>query len=283
MRSRLLSASVLAAFVTMLGMTAVAQPPGPPPGGPPPGGPPPGGPPAGSDAIFIPPPSADAPPPSPDPRNFEGMYSGAPPDMGPGGFFGQGKVEYTAAAQARVNKRRELGRQGQEEPPPSFYCRPYANVNAVAEPIFPTKVVQTRNRLVFFPEEGGRFWEIHIDGKHLQGKALVPTYNGDSIGRWEGDTLVVDVVGFNGKSWLDNAAGPNSTKAHVTAWIKKIDGGRKLEMKYQIDDPDTYLKPLTRTATLQWNPELPLGEFACEESIGIGAYPAQRAAGFSED
>jgi hypothetical protein len=210
------------------------------------------------------------------------MYSGSPPNMGAGGFFGRAQPGYTAAAQARVNKRSALRQKGEEEPPPSFYCRPYANVSSIAEPIFATKVVQTRNRLVFLPEEGGGYWEIHIGGKHPQGKALVPTYNGDSIGRWEGDTLVVDVIGFNGKSWIDNMAGPNSTKTHVTAWIRKIDGGRKLEVKYQIDDPETYLKPLTRTSVLQWNPVLQLGEFACEDSIGIGSYPAQRAAGFSE-
>lgn len=326
MRSRLLTAGLVAAL-TALGMSAAAQAPAPAPGGVPPGVPPAGG----SNAIFIPPPSADAPPPSSDPRNFEGLYSGAaggfggggggrggpgggpgggpptgnppggapggapgfggggPPGGAPGGApgFGGGPrgggVDYTAAAQERVNKRRALQQQSKEEPPPSFYCRPYANIAAVAEPIFPTKVVQTRNRLVFFPEEGGGYWEIHIDGVHPQGKALVPTYNGDSIGHWEGDTLVVDVIGFNGKSWIDNAAGPNSTKTHVTARIQKIEGGRKLEVKSQIEDPDTYLKPITRTATLQWNPELQLGEFACEESIGIGAYPAQRAAGFSEN
>lgn len=282
MTSKVLSAGWVAATVTVLNMSAVAQ--SPPPGGPPPGAPPPGAlpggpPPGGPNAIFIPPPSADAPPPSTDPRNFEGMYFGAPLNFSAGG---PGGAEYTAAAQARTDKRRQLMAQGQEEPPPSFYCRPYANVNAVAEPIFPTKVIQTRNRLVFLPEEGGGYWEIHIDSEHPSGKALVPTYNGDSIGHWEGDTLVVDVIGFNGKLWLDNA-GPQSTKTHITAWIKKIDGGRKLEMKYQVDDPATYLKPVMHTAALQWNPELSLGEFACEESIGVGAYPAQRAAGFSKD
>lgn len=279
----------MATLATLASMTAAAQAPmpgGPPPGafpgGPPPGGAPaPGGPPPGGpDGIFIPPPSADAPPPSSDPRNFEGMYSGAPLSFGPGGP--NAGVEYTAAAQARLNKRRQLLEQSQEEPPPSFYCRPYANINAIAEPIFPTKVIQTRNRLVFLPEEGGGYWEIHIGEQHPQGKALVPTYNGDSIGHWDGDTLVVDVVGFNGKAWLDSA-GPQSPQTHFTAWIRKIEGGRKLEVKYRIEDPATYVKPLERTAAMQWNPELQLGEFACEESIGIGAYPAQRAAGFSKD
>jgi hypothetical protein len=258
--------------------------------------------------MFIQPPSTNAPPPSSDPRNFEGMYYGAPFNFGPppggappGGFPpgapppgaglppspvaplpGAMNVQYTPKAQERVRRRMELQMKKLEEPLPAFFCRPYAHITNIAQPVFPTKVVQTKNRLVFLTEEGRSVWEIFLDRDHPQGKDLVPTYNGHSIGHWEGDTLVVDIVGFNGKNSLDMMAGPNSTQTHVQAWIKKVEDG-KLEVKYQIDDPDVYVgKAPVMTSKLLWNPELHLNEFTCEESVGVGTFPSQRGAGYED-
>jgi len=69
-----------------------------------------------------------------------------------------------------------------------------------------------------------------------------PTWLGDSIGRWDGDTLVVDTVGFNGKSWIDAAGLATTESLHVIERIRRIDRGH-LEIEHTIDDPQAYTKP----------------------------------------
>jgi len=222
--------------------------------------------------IAIPPPSPNAEKPSPDPKSFAGMYVGAPLDMSAADPFGPPKdIHYTPKAEKRFKRRIELRQKNMEEASPGFYCRPYAAITNVSQPVFPTKVVQTNKRLVFLTEEGRTVWEIFLDRDHP--KEIVPTYDGHSVGHWEGDTLVVDMVGFNGKAWLDLLAGPNSTQVHIKAWIKKIDNGNKLEIKYELSDPDIYVEPFVGKSVLQWNPEVRLAEFSCEDSIGIGTFP----------
>lgn len=262
-----LLASLLGASVT----TAVAQAPdadGPPNNGP-------------LGVLSIRPAPANVAPPSAEPRNLEGVYAGEQPNLS-ARPPGMGKMpQYTGEAMVRVKRRMELRQKKLEEPSPAFFCRPYTHVLNIPQPVFPAKVVQTKDRVVFLTEEGRSVWEIFLDRGHP--KNLVPTYNGHSIGRWEGDTLVVDVVGFNGKAWLDMMAGPNSTNAHMTVWIKKINGGKQLEISHQVEDPAVYIaKPEVRTSKLDWHPELRLGEFNCEESVGIGTFPSQRGAGYSD-
>jgi hypothetical protein len=114
-------------------------------------------------------------------------------------------------------------------------------------------------------------WEIFLDREQPQ--KSVPAYNGFSVGHWEGNTLVVDISNFSNKAWLDLTTGPNSNKAHIKAWISKIDGGNKLEVRYELSDPEIYLEPYQGKSTLQWHPEVQLNEFSCEEAVGVGTFP----------
>ena len=69
-----------------------------------------------------------------------------------------------------------------------------------------------------------------------------PTWLGDSIGRWDGDTLVVDTVGFNGRSWIDAAGLPTTEALHVVERVRRVERGY-LEIEHTIDDPKAYTKP----------------------------------------
>jgi len=91
-----------------------------------------------------------------------------------------------------------------------------------------------------------------------------PTWLGDSIGRWDGDTLVVDTVGFNGKSWIDAAGLATTESLHVIERIRRIDRGH-LEIEHTIDDPQAYTKPWKLTI----QPMLldgELMEYICQEN-----------------
>ncbi|HEX5229648.1 MAG TPA: hypothetical protein VFW44_18175 [Bryobacteraceae bacterium] len=78
-----------------------------------------------------------------------------------------------------------------------------------------------------------------------------PTWMGDSVGHWEGDTLVVDTVGFNGETWLNGEGAQHSEALHLIERIRPISGGRYLEYKVTAEDPRALAKPYTYTRYFQ--------------------------------
>jgi hypothetical protein len=114
-------------------------------------------------------------------------------------------------------------------------------------------IVQNRDDVVMMFESGSQ-WRIHLNGKHP--KALKPTYAGHSIGHWEGATLVIDVRGFNTKTWLDSIGSPHSADLRFITRVTKIQNGRKLEFLTTFDDPKMYSKPFTVRHTASWRPEM---------------------------
>jgi hypothetical protein len=70
-----------------------------------------------------------------------------------------------------------------------------------------------------------------------------PSWYGDSVGHYEGDMLVIDTIGLNDKTFLDNYRTPHTDKLHVTERWRLIEGGKKLEILIAIDDPDTFYQP----------------------------------------
>ena len=106
--------------------------------------------------------------------------------------------------------------------------------------------VRTRTISEFGPSElrsrSGNTWrQIFLDGREL-GDNVLPAYLGYSTGKWDGDTLVVDTRGFNGKTWLDQTGKPTSEALHVTERFRRTDFGH-MEIQITIDDPDVYTKP----------------------------------------
>jgi len=104
---------------------------------------------------------------------------------------------------------------------------------------------------------------IYLDGrKHPQN--LTPSYYGHSIGWWEGDTLVVDTVGFNEGFWLDRGQLPHTDRLHL---IEKYTRTALDTMKYEltIDDPGAYTAPFTGTSNLRWENGTELFEYVCQQ------------------
>jgi hypothetical protein len=103
-----------------------------------------------------------------------------------------------------------------------------------------------------------------MDGRELM-KDVNPTWLGYSVGRWEGDTLVIDTRGFNGKTWLDQAGLPTTDALHITERFRRKDFGH-MEMSVTIDDPKAYTKPWTITEDPVLQPGTELLEFICGEN-----------------
>jgi len=119
---------------------------------------------------------------------------------------------------------------------------------------------------------GPHSWRaIYMDGRaHPQGDALRPTYLGHSTGRWEGDTLAIDTVGFNEKQWAVGSY-PNTEQLHLTERIARPNLST-LSYEVTVDDPGAYTKPWTARWTIsqasasKWIPDGEMFEYICQDA-----------------
>jgi hypothetical protein len=130
----------------------------------------------------------------------------------------------------------------------------------------PFQIVQTAGRILFLYEGGAHVWrQIWMDGR-AHPKDPNPNWLGDSIGHWEDDTLVVDSVGFNAMTWLDDAGHPHTEQLHV---IEKYTRTAPLAIKYEveIDDPGAYTHSWKSSSTLAFRRGEKLAEDICLDKI----------------
>jgi hypothetical protein len=130
----------------------------------------------------------------------------------------------------------------------------------------PFEIVQTPSRILFMYEGGGHVWrQIWTDGRAHPSDPN-PDWLGHSIGHWEGGTLVVDTVGFNDRTWLDDAGHPHSEQLHVVEQFTRIDA---MAIKYEvtIDDPGAYTRPWSAAGRLSFQPGHALAEDICLDKI----------------
>jgi len=151
---------------------------------------------------------------------------------------------------------------------PEGYCMPPGGPRMMATP-YPMEIIQfpEQERIIMIFEGATHIWrEIYMDGRpHPEGDALNPTFLGHSVGRWEGDTLVVDVVGFNETTWIDFFGHPHTDALHVVERFSRPD---KNTLRYEatVDDPAAYTAPWTVAWNIPWSPEGELLEYICQEN-----------------
>jgi hypothetical protein len=141
---------------------------------------------------------------------------------------------------------------------------PRINMSSTTMP-HPFKIVQTPALVVLLYETSANstFRQVFLDGRPLP-QDPQPSWLGYSIGRWEGDTLAVDTIGFNGRSWVDTAKGhPQTEAAHVTERFTRPDFGH-LEIDVTIDDPKAYAKPWRARVPVHLLADTDLIETYCE-------------------
>ncbi|HEY1240053.1 MAG TPA: hypothetical protein VGF16_05825 [Bryobacteraceae bacterium] len=147
---------------------------------------------------------------------------------------------------------------------PEGFCLPPGVPRMMYTP-YPAQIYQMADRILFIFEGGAHVWRlIWMDGRQHPADPN-PTFLGDSIGHWEGDTLVVDTVGFNDRTWLDAAGHMHGEKLHVIEKFSRPDSDT-LRLEAMIDDPDYYTKPWTVVTTSTWAPGQELLEYICQEN-----------------
>ena len=106
--------------------------------------------------------------------------------------------------------------------------------------------------------------QIFMDGRALE-KDPNPNWMGYSVGRWEGDTLVVESTGFNDRTWLDPLGHPHTEALRTTERYRRIDFGH-MELMFTLDDPKAYSKPWTIKIDMTLAPDTEMLEYVCNES-----------------
>lgn len=146
---------------------------------------------------------------------------------------------------------------------PLSHCLPEGVPMAETAP-GPYKIVQTPGLIVMLYERETVFRQVHTDGRKLP-DGPQPAWFGYSVGRWDGDTLVVDTAGFNDRGWLDARGHTHSDALHLAERFHRADFGH-MELQITVDDPKTYTRPFTVRLNQELLPGSDLIEYFCSEN-----------------
>jgi hypothetical protein len=145
---------------------------------------------------------------------------------------------------------------------PNLACLPHGIPRLMFVPL-PMEIMQLPDKVLIYQEAGNQLRQIHTNrGHHAD---LDPTYNGDSVGKWEGNTLVVDTVGFNDVTWLDHVGLPHTDALHVVERIHRVDHDTLVD-DFTIEDPKAYTKPWTTSQTYHLKPGWEIAEYVCDNN-----------------
>lgn len=158
------------------------------------------------------------------------------------------------------------------EPPPAF-CTPSPTPFVDSFPA-PFKLVQTPKLVLMLFESDVDFRQIFLDGRKFPDDPQ-PSWLGYSVGKWQGDSLVVETVGLNDQAPLDIFGHPHSATARITERFHRKDFGH-MDLQITVDDSKTYTKPFTYTVSLRLLPDTDLLESFCVENEKDAAHVAKR-------
>ena len=205
----------------------------------------------------MPSPTKDAIPRMPNGKpDFSGVWERPPVlDMSKSAPGQQGAGDLAMTEWAKTHFGEKFDSQG--------HCLPGGYVRDMNSP-FPIEIVQRPDRVVILYEFNNIFHHIYMDGRpHPPDLDL--TWNGHSIGRWDGDTLVVDTIGFNDRTMLDTSGHPHTTDLHVVERFTRTDATH-IAYEITIADPMAYAKTWSNKRTFTLQPTWDLMQYNCNEN-----------------
>ena len=220
-----------------------------------------------SDGDSGPAPPGSAPP-NPDPRDLSGHWlnyghrtlfgpmPGLPPPL---------KPKYMAQLEQRIRNKNK----GIPEGDASTQCLPHGTPRAFDSP-YPVEIIQTPAahgqpaQITILMETLHNIRRIYMTDKH--NARMGESFLGESIGHWEGDTLVVHTTKLNNRTFIDDEGSAHSNKETVVEHIRKSGDGKTLEVFSTVTDPVTLYHPYTFRVALHWRPDIRTQEYVCEEN-----------------
>jgi hypothetical protein len=142
-------------------------------------------------------------------------------------------------------------------------CMPSGVPAFMMAAVEPIHFVQTPKQVTMIFSGDAQVRRVYLDVTHSAN--LNPSWYGESVGHYEGDTLVVDTIGLNDKTFIDNYRTPHTVKLHVVERYKLIDGGKTLQVTFRVEDPDTFYQPWSAIGRLR-RVQMPMHEEACAEN-----------------
>jgi hypothetical protein len=204
------------------------------------------------------------PSPSPDPRNLEGAYIN--PKLIPHNSEGK-DPPYRPETLHQVTYRLKMQQAGTPVGGLSDICR-QTGMSTELSVNFPFRIVQTPKEILIVQEELHSPIRIHMN-EPLPEKPPV-SYEGYSVGHWDGDTLVVQTAGIDTRTTLGIGPDPHSDAMRQTLRIRKLNGGKNLEFTFTFDDPKSYRASWSKAPiVMDWRPDYgDFSEYDCEETAG---------------
>jgi hypothetical protein len=146
---------------------------------------------------------------------------------------------------------------------PTARCLPAGIPRTIMLGLFPQQIVQTPTQVIMLYEYMNVHRVIPLNAKHRDD--LIPSYMGDSVGTWDGDTLVVDTIGFNDKTWLAGTGTFHTDALHTIERYTRVD---KDQINYEVsmEDPNVFTKPWTLHSTIMLREGTRIQEMVCHEN-----------------
>jgi len=195
---------------------------------------------------------------APCPAQLCADYVGGPEFLNMGAKLPGGLPYLPWAAELVRQRSADLGRDD-----PVAFCRPAGALRLLTFPP-PRKVIQIPTELIVLSERDVTFRQIFTDGRALP-EDPDPSFNGYSVGKWEGDSLVVQTIGFRDGIWLDRRGSPLSEGAKITERFRRVNFGT-LTVEVTVDDPKTYSRAWTVTLTERIVLNTELLEYHCMDN-----------------
>jgi hypothetical protein len=170
---------------------------------------------------------------------------------------------FTPKGKAEWDRRVQAEKDGNPVADASAYCYPHGVPRVMNSP-YPIQIIQTAGETTIVHEVAHNVRHIYMDAPHSAD--LKPTFMGESVGHWEGDTLVVDTIGLNDRTWIDEVGVIHGKQLHVVERIRKIEDGHAIENQVRIEDPEFFKEPWYMRDTYAWRPDLRIAEYVCEEN-----------------
>jgi hypothetical protein len=146
---------------------------------------------------------------------------------------------------------------------PTGRCLPAGIPRSVMLGLFPQQIVHTPTQVVILYEYMSTFRVIPLDAEHPDD--ILPSYMGNSVAHWDGDTLVVDIIGFNDKTWLAGTGTFHSDALHIVERYTRMSRDR-IDYEVTMEDPNVLTKPWMLKSSLMLREGTRLQEYVCAEN-----------------